>query len=408
MLNKYYNPHEEKASRKELGVIQLKKFNILLEKVLKSNPFYQEKMKKRSLPSLPFSSLKELETIPFTTKEEIYRDQQSHSPYGSNLTFPLKDYTRFHQTSGSTGIPLKWLDTKESWQWIVKCWEIIYHAVGVEKGDRLFYPFSFGPFLGFWAAFEGAESLGYMVIPGGGMTSEGRLKFILDHKVTHICCTPTYGLRLAKTAGQRGINLSHSLVKALIVAGEPGGSLPAIRKKLEKGWGAKVYDHSGMTEIGSLGIECGESEGNPHLIESECIVEVINPDTGKQVEDEAEGELVITNLGRLGSPLIRYKTGDRVLLTKKPCSCGRNFVRMLGGIRGRQDQMIFIRGNNVYPSAIENIVESIEGIDEYQMIIEKKNEMNHLRIEIEINTEHHRESTADELFERESNLENRF
>src|SRR5439155_12217262 len=148
---------------------------------------------------------------------------------------------------GTHARPLCWLDTPESWDWILGCWETIFHIVGLRPGDRLFFPFSFGPFLGFWAAFDAAARLGYLCLPGGGMSSVARLHFLLEHQVTVLFCTPTYALHLAQVARQQGLELAHSAVRALIVAGEPGGSIPATRQQIERLWGARVFDHCGMT-----------------------------------------------------------------------------------------------------------------------------------------------------------------
>jgi phenylacetate-CoA ligase len=167
------------------------------------------------------------------------------------------------------------------------------------------------------------------------------------------------------------------------VAGEPGGSIPATRKRIEKAWGARVFDHTGMTEIGSLGFECVEAPGGVHLIESECIAEVVDPGTDETLPPGRTGELVLTNLGRLGSPLLRYRTGDLVRLSVDRCACGRHFARMVGGILGRTDEMIIVRGNNVYPSAIEAIVRQFGDIAEFRIEAIESGSLNNVRIEIE-------------------------
>src|SRR5262249_40288293 len=154
---------------------------------------------------------------------------------------------------------------------------------------------------------------------------------LLDNEVTVVLCTPTYALRLAEVARDEQIDLAASSVRALIVAGEPGGSIPATRQRIESAWGARVFDHYGMTEIGALGIECPEHPAGLHLLETECIAEVIDPETAGLVPPGQVGELVLTNLGRLGSPLIRYLTGDLVKIDPKPCPCGRSFMRLDGG-----------------------------------------------------------------------------
>jgi phenylacetate-CoA ligase len=366
--------------REALTTLQLSRLRADLAEILPRNAFYARKLGE-SPPKL--ESLADLAALPFTTKQELLDDQAANPPYGTNLTYPLGCYFRLHQTSGTSGRPLRWLDTPESWQWFMECWRQKYDMIGLRPEDRLFFPFSFGPFIGFWAAFEAACKRGNFCVPGGGMSSAARLRFLLDHNATIICCTPTYGLRLLDVAKQDGLDLASSAVRALIVAGEPGGSIPAVRKRLEEGWGARVFDHTGMTEIGSLGMECVENSGGVHMLETECIPEVIDPGSGKAVSPGTEGELVLTNLGRWGSPLIRYRTGDRVIADPAPCPCGRPFMRLKGGILGRTDDMIFVRGNNVYPSAIEDVLRRFPEIEEFRIEVDETAALAELRLVIE-------------------------
>jgi len=383
-VSNYYIEKEECLDRSDLGNLQFKKFNAMLKTILPHNQFYHQKFKNAGLsPKTTFHS-DNFQKIPFTEKKELSEDQITHPPYGTTLTFPRSTYTRLHQTSGTSGTSLNWLDSKKDWQWFMKCWGIIYHAVHLKKEDILFFPFSFGPFIGFWAAFEGATHLGNLCLPGGGMTSLARLHFLLNHQVTVVLCTPTYALHLAKVAEDAGLSLTSSKVKALIVAGEPGGAIPSVRNQMEQSWGARVFDHTGMTEIGSLGIECYENPNSTHLIESECIAEVIDPKTKKHLPPGKEGELVLTNLGRWGSPLIRYRTGDLVRLNSNPCPCGRGFSRMEKGILGRVDDMIFIRGNNVYPSSIENLIRKFDFVSEFQVTVKSQNHLTEMIIQIEL------------------------
>lgn len=321
--------------------------------------------------------------LPFTTKQELLADQTVQPPYGSNLTFPLHRYTRLHQTSGSRGQPLRWLDTPEGWGWLLGLWEKIYGVVGVRTGDRFFFPFSFGPFLGFWAAFEGATRLGYFSLAGGGLSTVARLRLLLDHAITIVGCTPTYALRLAEVAEEEGMDLKASAVRLLILAGEPGASISAVRQRLEQAFAARVIDHWGMTEVGSLGIECLDSPGGFHLLGEDCVGEVIDPVTGQAVPPGAEGELVITNPGRVGSSLIRYRTGDRVIQDALPCPCGRPWPRFVGGVLGRTDDLLFIRGNNVYPSMLEAVVRQFAEVAEYQIEVRAENGMHELELKLE-------------------------
>jgi phenylacetate-CoA ligase len=362
----------------------LVKFRGLLGEVLQGNVFYRTKWQAAGVDLAALATTPEPGQLPFTTKAELLADQAAYPPYGSNLTYPLAKYARMHQTSGSTGQPLRWLDTASSWDWLLACWRLIYDVVGLTDADRHFFPFSFGPFLGFWAAFEGATRLGRFCLPGGGMSSSARLRFIVDHHVTVVGCTPSYALKLAQTAQADGIDLARSAVRCLILAGEPGASISATRALLEQAWGARVFDHWGMTEIGSLGIECPENPGGFHVLGSECLVEVIDPATHAPVPAGTRGELVITNLGRWGSPLIRYRTGDVVVLDPNPCPCGRPWPRFAGGILGRVDDMLTVRGNNVYPSMIEAVVRRFPEIGEFQMVVTRAGPLDELELVLEV------------------------
>jgi len=354
-----------------LRTLQEERWTRLLSEGL--SPFLKQKWAEQGVVWESVRSLHDLPRLPLITKEALMQDQLAASPYGTNLAKPVSSYVRLHQTSGTTtGQPLRWLDTPTSWDWILRCWQSIYDIVGITANDRFFFPFSFGPFLGFWAAFEGAARRGCLVLPGGGASTIARLKFLQDNQGTILCSTPTYALRMLDVAHEEGIRLNHSSVRMLILAGEPGANIPATRKKIEQGWGARVIDHWGMTEIGPLGIECHEQPGGFHLLEEECIAEVLHPETLQPVTPGEEGELVITTLGRVHSPVVRFRTGDRVRLDPNPCPCGRPWKRCIAGVLGRTDDMINIKGNNFYPSMIEEIVRGFSEIDEFQAVFDNR------------------------------------
>ena len=206
-----------------------------------------------------------------------------------------------------------------------------------------------------------------MCLAAGGMSSEARLKLILENEVTVLGCTPTYALRLAEVAAEQRIDLKASSVRAILVAGEPGGSIPSVRSRIEEAWGARVFDHWGMTEIGPLASECEDDPGNLTDIETECIAEIIDPATAQPVAAGTPGELVITNLGRHGSPVLRYRTGDLVEADPAEHASGRTLLRLRGGILGRTDDMLIVRGNNVFPSSIEAVVREFPEIVEFRI-----------------------------------------
>jgi len=248
----------------------------------------------------------------------------------------------------------------------------------------VFLPFSFGPFIGFWATVEGAKRVGAMMIPGGGWDSIQRLHMMRDLGATVVCCTPTYALRLAEVGREEHFDMRSLSVRALIHAGEPGASVAQTKARIEAAWGAKCFDHAGASEVGAHSFECELQPGGIHVIESEFIAEVIDPQTGQEAAAGEIGELVITNLGRPGFPVIRYRTGDLVRLNLTPCACGRTFARFDGGLLGRSDDMVTIRGVNVYPTAIENVIRQFGSVDEFQVTVTTASEMHQLEVEIEV------------------------
>jgi phenylacetate-CoA ligase len=326
----------------------------------------------------------DLARLPFTTKPELADDQAAHPPYGSTLSYPVERYSRLHQTSGtSTGRPLRWLDTPESWEAVLRCWQVSFPFMGLSPADRVYFPFSFGPFIGFWSAFEAASRFGALVLPGGGMTSTARLRFLVEHEATVVFATPTYALHLAELAAKEQIDLAGSPVRMLVVAGEPGGTIPATRRRIEEVWGARVIDHYGMTEVGPVAVEAVDTPGEMFLLESEYIAEVLTPDGTDPVPPGEFGELVLTNLSRTGCPLVRYRTGDLVRVATTPDPAGRTWRRLAGGILGRADDMIHVRGNNLYPAAIEAIVRRFPAVAEYRIHVDHTGPLADLRLEVE-------------------------
>jgi len=349
------------------------RFNDMRAILAERNRFYVDRLKHAD----------RLQEIPFTTKQQLVEDQANHPPFGTNLSFPVENYTRIHQTSGTAGRPILWLDTPESWDWWLRCWAEVFKGAGVRRGDRVYVAFSFGPFIGFWTAFEAAQRIGLMSISGGGQSTEQRLQSILHREATVLVCTPTYALRLADAAREQGIDMSRSLIRTTIHAGEPGASITETRKRIQESFGARTFDHVGMTEMGAYGFECEEQSGL-HINEDEFIAEMIDPGTQAEIDDGQKGELVLTNLGRVGMPLIRYRTGDLGVISREPCPCGRRGARLVGGVLGRADDMITIRGINVFPSAVENIVRRYPEIVEFAIEVYRHREMHELHLKVEI------------------------
>ena len=390
-------PATEQLARDEIEVNQANRLKRLLEIIDGRNRFYNNKFADEGITVSSLNLPDDLGKLPFTEKAELIADQNSTPPWGTALSEPLANYTRYNQTSSTTGRPLRWLDTNASWQWMLECWKAVYQAAGVNSTDRIFFPFSFGPFLGFWTAFEAGTQLGAQCVPAGGMTSEMRLGLIDVVRPTIVCCTPTYALRLVEVSKEQNqsetLSLAASSVRVLIVAGEPGGSIAATRQQIEHGWGARVIDHHGLTEVGPISFECWDSPGFVHLNENEYICEVIDPDTGVLVPDGNQGELVVTNLGRLASPVIRYRTRDIVIRTAERCQCGRTLARLKGGILSRADDMVCLRGVNIYPTAVESVVRTVSEVVEYRASVTQDGALGTLLVEIEVNASNPNEVT---------------
>ena len=379
-------PDLERVSPDALAAHQVGRLQRLLAAIASRNAFYARALAAAGVRAADVRSLDDLAGLPFTTKADLVADQLAHAPWGTALSEPLAHYTRYCQTSSTTGRPLRWIDTTESWQWVLDCWKAVYRAARVDAGDRVFFPFSFGPFLGFWSAFEAGAQIGAQVVPGGGMSSQLRLHMIESVGATVLCCTPTYALRLAEVAlAERSADWLAGLdIRVLIVAGEPGGSIPATRDLIARRWGARVIDHHGLTEVGPVSFECWERPGGLHVNEAEFIAEIVDPATGEPQPDGVMGELVLTNLGRLASPVLRYRTGDLVVRRRGPCACGRTMAWLEGGILARADDMVTVRGVNVYPAAIEAVIRRVTGITEFRSTIGREGAMRTLSIEIEL------------------------
>ena len=381
----FYAREFETLDRQRLHELQNGRLRSLIKEIA-TNQFYQDKFRAAGIDPGQVRSGEDLRALPFTTKSELARQQLDHPPFGQLLTYPPSSYCYFHQTSGTTGSPLKWLDTKESWEWFTRSWGYVYRAAGVTENDVVFCAFSFGPYISHWTAISGAWHVGAMAISGGGMNSEQRLKAIIDNRCTVIVCTPTYALHLAEVARRLGIDLASASIRVGIHAGEPGASLPNVRRSIEESWGATCFDHAGATEVGAWAFDCRARTGAIHLNEAEFIFEVVDPETGGQARAGARGELVITNLGRAAMPVLRYRTGDLVELTGDACPCGRTFARIKGGVLGRADDMMIVRGVNLYPGAIDDLMRGLPGIAEYEVVIRRVEGMDDLLIRIEAET----------------------
>ena len=380
-------PDSERQPRPALATRQGERLHALLRTVSERNPFYRRKLAAAGVDVNALTFPADLPALPFTTKAELIADQAASPPWGTALTEPLERYTRYNQTSSTTGRPLRWIDTPESWQWMLDCWKVVYRAAGVTGRDRVFFPFSFGPFLGFWTAFDAATQIGAHAIPAGGMTSEQRLGLIEALSPTVICCTPTYALRLLDVAREAsgGDPPGVGTVRTIIVAGEPGGSIPATRRRIERGWAARVIDHHGLTEVGPISFECLEGPGFVHVNEQAFIAEVVDPPHGA-IRFPTGGRASSSSRTSDGRPARSSATGRETSWSgrRSPCACGRTFARLAGGVVARADDMVNVRGVNVYPAAVESVLRAIDPIVEYRCTIRATGSQRTIDVEIEV------------------------
>jgi phenylacetate-CoA ligase len=372
-----------------LQAFQLQRLNDLFASILPQNQFYSKKFQCRS--PLKLGHFHELSNLPVTTKQELVVEQDA-AGLAANLTFPVDQYSRFHRTSGTRGRPMVVLDTEQDWNWWMEVWQYVLDSAALDASDRVLMAFSFGPFIGFWSAFDAAVRRRALVVPTGAMSSLARLELAQSIRATVLFCTPSYALHLAEVAREHHIDLASTAVSRIVVAGEPGGSLPQVRERIESTWQATVIDHSGASEVGPWGFADHQHRG-VHVNEAEFIAEFIpvgsdsdgdvkslEPD---EIEDGATYELLLTSLGRLGSPVIRYRTGDLVRPMwpdgDQPC----RFVLLDGGVLGRADDMMIIRGVNVFPTSVEQILRSFPEVDEYRMTAYRQGAMDQLKIDVE-------------------------
>lgn len=367
----------EQQAPEALARQQLDKLNSLLAAILPQNRLYAEKL---AGIQLPLTSLDQLAELPYTYKDELAA-LPHEGEFATNLTYPLDQYTRYHRTSGTRGRPIAVLDTPTDWQWWLDVWQYMLDAAEVTPSDRVFMAFSFGPFIGFWSAHDACVARGALVIPGGGLTTKSRLELIRSTKATVVFTTPSYALHMAEVGAQNSSPVGHLGVKKIIVAGEPGGSVPATRQRIEEAWQAELIDHAGASEIGPWGY--GDADGRGlRIIESDFIAEFHSVESGQPAVEGELAELVLTTLGRYGSPVIRYRTGD--LVRPSWNAPGENrFVLLEGGVLGRADDMLVIRGVNVFPSSIEQILLSFPEVVEWRLTAHKVGAMDSMTIDVE-------------------------
>ena len=385
----FWNPKTETLPKEQLRALQTHRLQRLVQHAWAHSPFHRRLYEQARVTPDKIRTFDDIRRLPFMTREDWMQCQADKPHFGDLITRPQTEAIRYHLTSGTSGRqPLRVLDSRKDWSWIANMWCYGFWGFGIRPEDSVFFAFSYGSFIGFWGAHYCCEKIGCLTLASGNMTTEQRVKQIVEMGVTVVCATPTYALRMGQTAEKLGIDLrKDGKVRRVVVSGEPAGSIPAVKKMIEEMWGGKCGDTAGMTEIGTIMVfECEKQPGGPHIIEDHFIEEVLDPETDEPVPYGERGERVVTSFGRGFIPLIRYRSKD--LVSKVPhdrCSCGRTGDIFEGGILGRVDDMKLIRGTNVYPRAVEAIVREYPEVEEFQILITREdNVRDEITVQIEL------------------------
>ena len=381
---RYWRRELETLPRGELAELQLRRFRERMEHVYARSPFYRRKYDEAAVRPSDIRTLEDIRKVPFTLKEELRESQSRWPPFGDFPCVPPEEGVRVFQTTGTTGIPVKVLLNKTDWT--VHFYEQFMHYMngyGITPADILFVPFNYGLYIAWWGFQAALEQAGVMIVPGGGQTTQDRVRNIFDWGATVVCGTPTYLLVLGEAARKMGLDLADSAVRVLVAAGEPGANVPATKKALSDLWGAECFDDIGSSEISNFGFECTAHQGT-HVIESMFYAECLDPETLEPVEPGQIGELVLSNLCTESMPLLRWRMKDLVRFNREPCPCGRTYLRLDGGILGRSDDMFQFGGVNIFPSAVENLVREVpEFASEYRLVVPPMGSGRRLKVLIE-------------------------
>jgi phenylacetate-CoA ligase len=389
----YWNQVLETLPHEKLEQLQLKKFRDIVTWAYDHSKFYHKLYADAGMEPGDIKTFDDVARVPKIEKS-LMRDVQGPGkdpfPYGDILCVPIEEVTDYRQTSGTTGQPVYQADSLQDWEFSTEAYCYALYAQGYRKSDRLFVPFGYNIFIAFWAYHYAGEKLGCEVIPGGVLNTEARILKMQELKATAMGATPTYILGMAETARKMGINPPTDLcIRKITVAGEPGGSIPSTRKRMEDAWGAKVYDQVGSTEIGHWGWECQEQAGL-HVNEGLYLVEIEDVETGEIIREPGrKGKMVVTNLNRYAQPCIRFDVKDIIQWSDRQCDCGRTYRLLDGGVMGRADDITKVKGVLLSPTAIEEVVRMMPELsNEYYVVVTKKGDIDDILLKIEIVPEH--------------------
>lgn len=375
----FFNEEYETLPRPVIEALQLKRLKSTLERVYANVPFYKASFASAGVNPSVVNCLEDLQKLPFTTKQNM-RDSY---PYGL-FAVPLEEIVRIHASSGTTGKPTVVGYTQND----ISTWSELmarsYVAAGAHKGDIIHNAYGYGLFTGGLGAHYGAEKLGASVIPVSGGNTKRQIMIMQDFGSTVLTCTPSYSLFMAEEAQAGGIDFKKLKLRVGIFGAEPWSE--AMRLEIEEKLNLSAIDIYGLSEIMGPGvaIECIEAKKGLHIWEDHFIPEIINPESGERMPEGERGELVITTITKQGIPLIRYRTRDITSITYEPCVCGRTHARITR-MSGRSDDMLIIRGVNVFPSQIESVLVRIEGIEpHYMLIVDRVGTLDTLTVQVEV------------------------
>ncbi|MDA2935200.1 AMP-binding protein, partial [Acidobacteria bacterium AH-259-D05] len=369
----------------KLREVQLLKLKRILHWAYSNSPFYQDKFDRAGVRPADIQSLNDLHKIPLTNKTEWLAAQGSgHIEFGTMVAVDEPEVVRYHQTSGTTGTPIRLGFSHRDWNWWLECWGYGLAACNLTPEDRVLVCFPFNLFVGWWGGQDAARLLRCCVYSGGGMSTLQRLQVIQDHEITVLMGSPSYLLQLAFVAESELGWRPHDLhVRKLICGAEPGGSIPATRRRLEKAWGAEVFDHLGASEVGPWGYECSLHPGGVHICESFFLMELLDPETYEPTQTGQLSRAVVTSLEKYTQPIIRFDLKDLVRSAEQACACGRTFRWVEGGILGRADDLMKIRGVLFSPQGVEDVVRSFDQITDYRIIVSRKGKLDELTLKVE-------------------------
>jgi len=381
--DRYWDAALETQSRADWDRLKLSLLQKHLQHAYAGSPYYRASFDAAGVHPDQVKSLDDIRRFPFITKQTLRERQLAAAPFGDLLAVPERDVVYISASSGSTGIPTASPFTAQDFDDWIDYEARQFWSSGMRPEDRYCHSLNMSLFIG-GPCVLGAQKLGALSIHAGTVPSERLFQLIRQFQATVIWTTPSYAWYLGETAVKEGIDPRRDLaVRRIFVAGEPGGSIPETRTRIEELWGAEVYDYYGLSDIfGSCAGMCEEKDGL-HWAEDHILVEVLDPDTQQPVAEGERGEMVLTTLKKSARPMIRFRTGDIVSFTSEPCSCGRTSIR-LKGVYGRLDDMLIIKGVNIFPSDVEAIARKDRDLTgEYRLIVERENHLDRLTVEVE-------------------------